>query len=202
MIARQQRLLPLRWRAAALLPAAVLSVHQLRFLLAFGGGANAELARSGHAYLGLLAPAVAMATAIAVGLFVARLAAAWQAGDAPRAAPAPAPFVRLWLTIAALLVAIYAGQEMLEGALAPAHDAGLAGAFGSGGLLALPAALLVAALVAALLRGADLALAWAARRLRGARSPLPPRPYLVAAPPLARPSPLASAAAGRAPPAG
>ena len=35
----------------ALLPPAAFVVHQLRFMLAFGGGAGAELQRTGHAYL-------------------------------------------------------------------------------------------------------------------------------------------------------
>ena len=35
----------------ALVPAAALAVHQLRYMLAFGGHAGAELARQGHSYL-------------------------------------------------------------------------------------------------------------------------------------------------------
>ena len=177
MMLRLQRLLPLRWRAAALLPAAALSVHQLRFLLAFGDGAGAELERQGHAYLGLLAPFVAILAAAGVGLFVARLLEAWsEGGDSGERGRAPS-FPRLWLTIAALLVAIYTGQELLEGALVAAHDGGLASAFGSGGLLAIPAALAVAAAVAALLRGAEAAIAWVARRRCRPRRRRPASPF-------------------------
>ena len=36
---------------AALVPAAALVVHQLRYVLAYGSGAGIELARQGHSYL-------------------------------------------------------------------------------------------------------------------------------------------------------
>ncbi|MGO9820582.1 MAG: hypothetical protein ACLPTJ_08020 [Solirubrobacteraceae bacterium] len=35
-----------RWSGAALLPPAAFAVHQLRFVLAFGSGAGAELQRT------------------------------------------------------------------------------------------------------------------------------------------------------------
>jgi hypothetical protein len=74
------RLLSPRLRAAALMPAAVLTVHQLRYLLAFGGGTGQELEKEGHQYLSALAAPIAMSVAIVVGLFVARLATAWREG--------------------------------------------------------------------------------------------------------------------------
>jgi hypothetical protein len=76
------RLLSPRLRAAALMPAAVLTVHQLRYLLAFGGGTGQELEKEGHQYLSALAAPIAMSVAIVVGLFLARLASAWREGEA------------------------------------------------------------------------------------------------------------------------
>ena len=75
---RIETLLSPRLRAAALMPAAVLTVHQLRFLLAFGGGTGQELEKEGHQYLSVLAAPIAMSVAIVVGLFFARLASAWR----------------------------------------------------------------------------------------------------------------------------
>jgi len=65
-------LLSPRLRAAALMPAAVLTVHQMRFLLAFGGSSGEELENEGHQYLSALAAPIAMSVAIVVGLFFAR----------------------------------------------------------------------------------------------------------------------------------
>ena len=81
---RMDRLLSTRLRAAALMPAAVLTVHQLRYLLAFGGGSGAELEKEGHQYLSALAAPIAMSVAIVVGLFFARLASAWREGAVRR----------------------------------------------------------------------------------------------------------------------
>ena len=56
------------------MPAAVLTVHQARFMLAFGGSSGEELEKEGHQYLSALAAPIAMSVAIVVGLFFARLA--------------------------------------------------------------------------------------------------------------------------------
>src|SRR6201999_2223526 len=63
------------------MPAAVLTVHQLRFMLAFGGSSGEELEKEGHQYLSALAAPIAMSVAIVVGLFFARLASAWREGE-------------------------------------------------------------------------------------------------------------------------
>jgi hypothetical protein len=218
------RLLSPRLRAAALMPAAVLTVHQLRFLLAFGGGSGAELEKEGHQYLSALAAPIAMSVAIVVGLFFARLAAAWagddseegrtnrrQAGDGRgRAARGRAGgervaargFLRLALLIGAALLALYSCQELLEGMLSSGHPEGFDGVFGDGGWWAVPLSFVCGLLVAAALRGARAAIRWAAARHRGPATshgrPAPaPRPRRLALP---RPVPLAGAAAGRAPP--
>jgi hypothetical protein len=217
------RLLSPRLRAAALMPAAVLTVHQLRFLLAFGGGSGAELEKEGHQYLSALAAPIAMLAAIVVGLFFARLASAWRdgaedgkaargsaagAGDGAARRPdagSTAPrhsFLRLVLLIGAALLFLYSCQELLEGMLSTGHPGGFEGVFGAGGWWAAPLSLACGFVVAAALRGARAAIRWAAARHRRATTshgrPTPsPRPRRLALP---RPVPLAGAAAGRAPP--
>ncbi len=216
------RLVSPRLRAAALMPAAVLTVHQLRFVLAFGGSSGEELEKEGHQYLSALAAPIAMSVAIVVGLFFARLASAWRdgagegtavrggaaGGAAPRglgAARDPASwrgFLRLALLVGASLLALYSCQELLEGMLSNGHPEGFDGVFGEGGWWAVPLSLLCGLVIATALRGARAAIRWAAARHRRPKishgHPAPaPRPRRLALP---RPVPLAGAAAGRAPP--
>ena len=201
MSSRIDTLLSPRLRAAALMPAAVLTVHQLRYLLAFGGGTGQELEKEGHQYLSALAAPIAMSVAIVVGLFVARLASAWREGAAEDGAPRWS-FLRLALTIGASLLALYSCQELLEGMLSSGHPGGFEGVFGDGGWWAVPLSLACGLVIAAALRGARAAIRWAAARHRRPKAsygrPAPaPRPRRLALP---RPVPLAGAAAGRAPP--
>jgi len=204
------RLLSPRLRAAALMPAAVLTVHQLRYLLAFGGGTGQELEKEGHQYLSALAAPIAMSVAILVGLFVARLASAWReggegrgatVGDATRASSWRG-FLRLAMTIGVALLALYSCQELLEGMLSSGHPGGFQGVFGDGGWWAVPLSFACGFVIAAALRGARAAIRWAAARHRAPKAsygrPTPVlRPRRLALP---RPVPLAGAAAGRAPP--
>jgi hypothetical protein len=210
---RIDTLLSPRLRAAALMPAAVLTVHQLRYLLAFGGGTGQELEKEGHQYLSALAAPIAMSVAIVVGLFLARLASAWREGEGEGGAPTPSRrdggshspwrgFLRLSLTIGASLLALYSCQELLEGMLSSGHPGGFEGVFGDGGWWAVPLSLACGLVIAAALRGARAAIRWAAARHRAPKAsygrPAPaPRPRRLALP---RPVPLAGAAAGRAPP--
>jgi hypothetical protein len=206
---RIDRLLSPRLRAAALMPAAVLTVHQLRYLLAFGGGTGQELEKEGHQYLSALAAPIAMSVAILVGLFVARLASAWReggertSGSAAGARPSAwRGFLRLALTTGGALLAIYSCQELLEGMLSSGHPGGFAGIFGDGGWWSVPLSLACGFVIAAALRGARAAIRWAAARHRRLQAsfgrPAPaPRPRRLTLP---RPVPLAGAAAGRAPP--
>jgi hypothetical protein len=211
---RIDRLLPPRLRAAALMPAAVLTVHQLRYLLAFGGGSGQELEKEGHQYLSALAAPIAMSVAIVVGLFFARLAMAWRVGAAPDAERpsdagsrpnrrfAPGRFIRLALLIGLALLTLYSCQELLEGMLSTGHPGGFEGVFGEGGWWAVPLSFACGTVVALALRGARAAIRWAAARHRRTKPshgrPAPaPRPPRIALP---RPVPLAGAAAGRAPP--
>ena len=189
----------LRARAAALLPLAALGVHDLRYRLAYGGDAGHELARQGHAYLGIAKPLVGVLCALAAAEMVARLARAWRIGEAAERNWSRS---RLWAAATVALVAVFFGQELLEGAIFAGHPAGLAGVMGAGGWLALPLSVAAAGLLTLFLAGARAgARALAARRrratARGALAGTRPLPLAVAA---RRPAPLASAAAGRAPP--
>jgi hypothetical protein len=208
-------LLSPRLRAAALMPAAVLTVHQLRYLLAFGGGSGRELEKEGHQYLSALAAPIAMLVAIVVGLFLARLASAWSEGEADpataRRGAAPGrggggspgrAFLRLSLAIGASLLALYSCQELLEGMLSSGHPGGFDGVFGDGGWWSVPLSLACGLVIAAALRGARAAIRWVAARRRAPRTsfgrPTPARrPCRLSLPRLV---PLAGAAAGRAPP--
>jgi hypothetical protein len=198
------------FRAAALMPAAVLTVHQLRFVLAFGGSSGEELEKEGHQYLSALAAPIAMSVAIVVGLFFARLASAWREGvgksDARHgAAGDPASwrgFLRLTLLIAASLLVLYSCQELLEGMLSNGHPEGFDGVFGDGGWWAAPLSLVCGLAIAAALRGARAAIRWVVSRRRRPTTPhqrpaAAPRPRRLTLPRLV---PLAGAAAGRAPP--
>jgi hypothetical protein len=188
----------LQGRGFLLMPAAAFVVHQLRFRIAYGSQANQVLAAQGHSYLTSFAPWLVLALAIGLGLFVVRVARA--AGGLADARPRRS-FAGLWALASASLVGIYVVQELLEGLFAVGHPGGMNGVFGHGGWWAVPVALAVGAIVAALLR-----IAWtvvdAARRL--ASPPPLAGPALLVRRPLAVSlvpwPPLAGAAAGRAPP--
>jgi hypothetical protein len=202
VIGKIDKLVPLRFRAAALMPAAILTVHQLRFQLAFGANADSRLAREGHQYLAGLAPVAAMCVAIGVGLFLASLARAWQQGAAERGRAQLPALPRLWALAALALLAIYCGQELAEGFLSSGHPGGLAGVFGEGGLWSLPLSVLLGGVVALCLRGSEAAVRWLAEHRPDPGRRRPPRQLglrpLAAF--LAPRQPLANAAAGRAPP--
>jgi len=202
------RRLPPAARGAALMPAAALLVHQARYELAFGADAPRALAEQGHAYLSSLTPWIVLLAALALGASLGALAQHWAGGGALGRADRVAPRlagVRVWLLASAGLIAVFAGQELLEGCLAGGHAAGVAAVLGAGGWWALPAALAVGGLLTLALRAgahveeAVAALAPLRLRLRaGARAAArPPRP---AEPRLCTRAPLARAAAGRAPP--
>lgn len=182
-----------------ILPAAALVVHQARYSLAYGTRANAELAVQGHSYLHSLVPWVVLALCIGGWLFLQRVAAAVRSGRPGRFSRIAA--TALWSLTTAGLVAIYAIQEALEGLVASGHPNGAVGIFGHGGLWSIPAAAAVAVVVVALMRLGRVVLRTAARfgaRGRPGRTPATqPRLRPVFVP---MPSPLARAAAGRAPP--
>jgi hypothetical protein len=186
---------------AALVPGAALAVHQLRYLLAFGGGASVALARQGHSYLHSVVPWIVLLIGVAVGAFLGGLGRA-MAGQ--RSAPRfTLSFTALWFVCTACLVAIYVAQEFLEGLWATGHPAGLAGIFGYGGYWSVFAAACVGLVLAAVFHGARWVLDEVAQRRAAwsgvytARPSKPGRPRGVLLPRL---SPLAEGWSGRGPP--
>jgi len=195
-------------RGAALMPAAALAVHQLRYELAYGGGASHALAAQGHAYLSSLTPGIVLLTGLALGGSLGALVQRWgRGGDGAAGAGCGvvrAAGLRAWLLASAALLAIYCGQELLEGVFAGGHAGGVTAVLGGGGWWALPLALLVGGLLALALRaGAAVGDVMAAARPLRLRLRAVARAAKAAAlpevPALALPAPLARAA-GRAPP--
>jgi hypothetical protein len=187
---------------AAVVPAAAIAVHQLRYWLAFGSTAGVELQRQGHSYLHSVAPWIVVALAWGAGAFLSALGRAMHGQTSvPRYGLS---LIALWLICAVSLVVIYSGQELLEGLLATGHPAGLVGVFGYGGWWAIPASVCVGLVLATLLHGARWVLHEVAfRRARptpapSSPSPARPRPADLSLPRLA---PLALGWCGRGPPA-
>jgi len=192
-----------RIRAGALISLGALGVHDLRYLLAYGGDSSHELSMQGHAYLRFATPLIAGLVVLAAAAFAARLARAYASGDGRDGGPL-ASARRIWALASALLVSVYACQEWTEGLLSQGHPGGFAAPFSHGGWLALPLAIVIGLLIALALRGAAAAIAVAARRR--ARLPLGPSHQLPS--PVARSvwrpaaqGALASRLAPRAPPA-
>lgn len=155
----------------ALLPPAAFAVHQLRYELAYGAGAALELQRSGHSYLHSVVPWLVAALALAAGCFLRSVGAAFAGHTSTRSFTAS--LLTLWLGCTVALVAIFAGQELLEGVFAAGHPTGLAGVVGHGGWWALPVAACVGLVLAALLHGARWIVRVIERRTAPARRPGP-----------------------------
>ena len=200
---REDRRAPATWRGAALLPAATLAVHELRYLFAFGHGASRALTERGDVYVGWLAPLCVLILAVPLGALAGRVSAAWQ-GDATVGGAGRRRWWARWLLLALSLFACFCAQEVLEQLLEAGHPTGFNGVFGDGGWWALPAALAVAALLTLLIAGTRAAIRGIARvrcrpgaaqfGLAGVRVRRGDQPILIAA------APLADGAAGRAPP--
>ena len=189
-----------RLAPVALMPAGALAVHELRYLLAFGPHASVALARSGHAYLHSLVPWIVLGAGLALGSFARSLGRAWAGERTP--ARYTLSLLALWAICSGALLAIYAGQESLEGLVATGHPAGWAGIVGFGGWWAVPASLLVGLVLAAAYHGARWALRTvSARGLRRRRSAgrSPARRRWVDVPGVA-PAPVAAGWSGRGPP--
>jgi hypothetical protein len=132
-----------RVRLASILAVGAFAVHQLRYLTAYGGSSAAE----GHRYMSdFLAP-------LAVLVLAAVLATLLRGTEG--AAPERTPLARRMAVFAGALLAIFAGQELLEGLMATGHPAGPAAVLGGGGWIALPLALAIGALAALLARALE-----------------------------------------------
>jgi hypothetical protein len=186
-----------RLRCFALLGAGSLGLHELRYLIGYGGDAGPALAAQGHGYL----DAVTAGLALVLVAALAALIAALVRGQGP-SAPSPHSWPALSVVASGALLAVFMTQELVEGALAAGHPAGLAGVAGHGGWIAAPLALAIGAAVAALLRGADAAIARFALPRRRPRLRAPrtaPRRAPLRVPSAAHPV-LAAPGAPRAPP--
>jgi hypothetical protein len=184
-----------RFRLAALLAAGALTVHELRYALAYGGHAGREAATQGHAYLSVLVPIVVLAVLFASAQALLRFASGPASGNRRRRV------TRLWLGCTVVLAAAYCGQELIEGSVAAGHPAGIAGVLEHGGWIALACAPVIGGLVALAVRGA--ATATEPRSCAAAWRPPPTGAPAVASPtPVfhVSPDPLARFLAARGPP--
>jgi hypothetical protein len=147
---------------AGLVPVAAFAVHQLRFLLAFGSGAGAELRETGHSYLHSVVPWIMLLVGLSVGTFLWSLG---QSAAGKRSASRRGhSFLNLWLVCASCLLAIYCTQEFLEGLFATGHPTGIEGIFGFGGLWAIPSATGIGLVLATVMHGASWTLAQVSSR--------------------------------------
>jgi hypothetical protein len=191
------------WSGAAIFPAGVLAVHELRYLLAYGADAGHELTEHGDSYVGtasLLAGLLVLAPAAGLIVGVLRARRGRAAGRRSKLRPWQA-----WLAWTAVLIVGFCALEALEMLLESEHPDGFLGVFGGGGWWAVPAAVGVAALLTVVTRGARALVRRVARR-HGRRPvwdasgvPRPPG-RAVRGGRRASLTPLASRAAGRAPP--
>jgi hypothetical protein len=185
-----------RFRATALLAGCAFAVHQLRYLLAYGGGSGERLSHEGHSYLAIAGPVIAAAMVVALIEFGLRLA---RARPRRRSQPLPGG-PGLWAVASASLLALYTVQESVEATLAQGHPSGLEGLFGNGGWLVFLLVLSFGGLAALALRGA------AAIERRSTRRRRPPRrraasfPWVRARDPRPSSDPIATHLAGRSPP--
>jgi hypothetical protein len=190
-----------RFAPAALTPAAALAVHQLRYWLAYGNGAAAELQRQGHSYLHSVVPWAVLLLALGAGGFLLNLGR--TLGGRCSLPRYTLSFTALWLLCSVCLVTIYCAQELLEGLFAAGHPGGLVGVFGYGGWWSVPAAVAVGLVLSAAFHGARQVLRVAAERCARTATPAARLPKVVWArrdpirPALA---PLANGCSGRGPP--
>jgi hypothetical protein len=179
-----------RLRVLALLLVGSFLVHQGRFLIAHGDGASRALDATGHGYLLALEPLIGVLLATLVADLVGRLLLGDHATGPPRNR------VAVWLV--GSLLAVYTGQELLEGLVSAGHADGLAGVFGHGGWIAVPLAVVVGTTLSLFVRPTS------ALVVRAARLPLvqaPARPFAWSGAVLVPAGAPARHLAGRGPPA-
>ena len=100
-------------RIAALVSVGWWTVHQLRYLLAYGAGADDALHQQGHAYLGPAAPVLGVLLVLVLARLVVRATLA-PVGRSPRVQR----LAVVWPACSAAIVALYTAQEATEGVLA------------------------------------------------------------------------------------
>lgn len=190
-------------RLSGLLFAAVLVVHQVRYRLAFGDQTAGKLEHTGHGYLTAFVPFCGLALAVGVSWCLLQAAAGPAQGTGHRSMSRR----RFWLLASAALLAVFTGQELVEGWTSPGHPGGLTVLVGPGGWMVVPLALAlggVVTLLAGVVERAERTISRArwSRRPRGVSWGPVERPrVLVEGTMLCASEPLARHLAGRGPPA-
>jgi hypothetical protein len=183
------------------LPPAVFAVHQLRYLLAYGGNAGAALQQSGHSYLHSVVPWLIGLIGLSVGRFLHAVGQAFSGHCSLKRYSIS--FLAMWLACAGALLTLFVCQELLEGTFATGHVAGLNGVFGYGGWWSIPAAVCLGLVLAAWFHGARWIVAEVGRRAPRRWTTVParalgsPRPREVRPP---RPAAVAGGRSQRGPP--
>jgi hypothetical protein len=126
-------------RLASILAVGAFGLHQLRYLIAFGGSSAAE----GHRYMSDLLPPIAV---LVLAAALATLIRGTEGATSERT-----PLARRIAVFAGALLAVFVGQELLE-ALVAGHAAAPATVLSGGGWIALPLALAIGTLAAVLAR--------------------------------------------------
>jgi hypothetical protein len=152
-------------RTASTLALGELALHELRYVLAYGGDASKVLAEQGHGYLVDVGPTLVV---FALALIIARLFAA-AAGSIGARGPRRA-LAAGWAGFAAGLLATYSAQELAEGFFATGHPGGFAGVLGDGGWLAMPLAAVIGVVAALLSRALEETEVFLATRMRRRRA--------------------------------
>jgi hypothetical protein len=155
-------------RAASLVAAGSIVVHELRYVAAYGGSAGEALSEQGHSYTPFLEALTTLLVIVALGRFGLSVMNARRGVVAERR---PATFMLLWMRASAALALVYTFQEGFEGTFAPGHPSGLIGIYGHGGWTALLFSLAVGALIAAVTRLAHGAIELIAGRVASRRRP-------------------------------
>lgn len=183
-------------RLGSLLAFSAFGLHQLRYELAHGSESGRVLAAEGHGYLTGALPFLA---ALVVAALLATVLCVRLGPPLSRRSP-----VARALIYALAILAVYCSQELLEGALAAGHPAGLDAVAGSAGWIALPLALALGAATALVVVALELVEAVLVPCSRERVRLLPPRVRGRARAPrrlAAALSPLAFGLARRPPPA-
>lgn len=158
-------------RTSGVLVAGAYGLHQLTYLVAGGSNADQLLVARGHGYLPALAPPL---IAAAVCVVLVTLLATAILPTRPRPSR-PASLETRGALLAVAFLAVFASQELAEGALIASHPHGLAALAEC--WMALPLALPIGALAALVLGGLDRAdrLIATARERRRVIAPRAPR---------------------------
>jgi hypothetical protein len=132
---------------AAILAVGAFALHQLRYLIAFGGSASAEMAQHhGHGYMTDLLPALAVLVLAGALTTLIR--------GTEGASPSRGSLVGRTAFFACALFIVYACQESFEGILSAGQPAGIADV-ANGSWIALPLSLVIGALAALLARALE-----------------------------------------------